>query len=128
MHSRVRTADTAGNHKKPVLIELSPDQLSQVARAASEGRHIAMLVSGFDHARDTLAAGLDHPRLSGSLLCGLLILASFPTDGSYLTIKELSRVTGKSPSTTHRYVSTLLAVGLLERDPITREYRCKVAQ
>jgi DNA-binding IclR family transcriptional regulator len=26
-------------------------------------------------------------------------------------------------STTHRYVSTLLEVGLLERDPVSREYR-----
>jgi DNA-binding IclR family transcriptional regulator len=26
-------------------------------------------------------------------------------------------------STTHRYVTTLLAVGLLERDPSTRKYR-----
>lgn len=26
-------------------------------------------------------------------------------------------------STTHRYVSTLVEVGLLERDPVSREYR-----
>jgi DNA-binding IclR family transcriptional regulator len=28
-----------------------------------------------------------------------------------------------SPSTTHRYVKTLKAVGLLEQNPTTREYR-----
>jgi DNA-binding IclR family transcriptional regulator len=28
-----------------------------------------------------------------------------------------------SPSTTHRYLSTLLAVGLLEQDPRTRRYQ-----
>jgi len=28
-----------------------------------------------------------------------------------------------SPSTTHRYVKTLRAVGLLEQDSATREYR-----
>jgi hypothetical protein len=118
-----RGADKPVGFKKPVLIELSPDQLSQVVRAASDGGHVSMLLSGLDHARDALVAGLDYSRLSSSLLRGLLILASFPADGSYLTITELSRLTGRSMSTTHRYVSTLLAVGLLERDPLTREYR-----
>jgi DNA-binding IclR family transcriptional regulator len=28
-----------------------------------------------------------------------------------------------SPSTTHRYISTLLAVGLLEQDPRSRRYQ-----
>ena len=28
-----------------------------------------------------------------------------------------------SPSTTHRYMTTLLAVGLLDQDPRTRRYR-----
>jgi DNA-binding MarR family transcriptional regulator len=105
-----------------VFIELSPAQLSQVLCSASGG-HLPTLLSGLESARETLAAGLDYPRLSGSLLCGLFILASFPPDGSYLTIKELARLTGRSPSTTHRYVSTLVAVGLVERDAVTREYR-----
>jgi hypothetical protein len=122
MRSPVSAAEPAGS-KKPVSIELSPEQLSQVVRSASEGGHISMLLSGLDHARDALAVGLDYSRLSSSLLCGLLILASFPADGSCVTITELSRLTGRSMSTTHRYVSTLLAVGLVERDPVAREYR-----
>jgi hypothetical protein len=116
-------ADKPAGSKKPVLIELSPDQLSQVARAAAEGGHVSLLLSGLDQARDALAAGLDYSRLSSSLLCGLLILASFPADGSYMSITELSRLTGRTMGTTHRYVATLLAVGLLERDSVTREYR-----
>jgi DNA-binding IclR family transcriptional regulator len=29
-------------------------------------------------------------------------------------------------STTHRYISTLVEVGLLERDPVSRKYRLAV--
>ncbi len=34
---------------------------------------------------------------------------------------------GMSPSTTHRYVSTLVEFGLLERSPRTRKYRLALA-
>jgi DNA-binding IclR family transcriptional regulator len=51
------------------------------------------------------------------------MLASFPSDGSYLGNAEIARMLEMNPSTTHRYVSTLVAVGLLERDPATRRYR-----
>jgi DNA-binding IclR family transcriptional regulator len=66
---------------------------------------------------------LENARLSRSLLAGLLMLASFPSDRSYVGIAELARMLDMSPSTTHRYVTTLLAAGLLERDPRTRQYR-----
>ena len=62
-------------------------------------------------------------RLSRSLLSGLMVLSIFPTDGGYLGIAEIAKKLGMNSSTTHRYVSTLLAVGLLERDPATRLYR-----
>jgi hypothetical protein len=107
----------------PVVIELSPDQFSHIVRTASDGGHIATLLSGLDQARATLAPDLDHSRLSLSLLCGLSILAALPADGGYIAITQLARQTGRTTSTTHRYVSTLLAVGLIERDPTTREYR-----
>jgi DNA-binding IclR family transcriptional regulator len=65
----------------------------------------------------------ENSRLSGSLLMGLLLLASFPTDRSYIRVVELSRISGRSAGTVHRYLSTLAAVGLVERDPGTRRYR-----
>jgi hypothetical protein len=107
----------------PVFIELSSDQLSQVVRAVSGGGHVSVLLSGLDNARAPLEAGLDYSRLSGSLLRGLSILVCLPVDGRYLSLTELASQTGMTLSTTHRYLSTLLAVGLIERTPDTREYR-----
>ncbi|MBA3807883.1 MAG: helix-turn-helix domain-containing protein [Solirubrobacterales bacterium] len=53
----------------------------------------------------------------------MLLFASFPRDGSAVGIKDLARLTGMHPSTTHRYATTLLEVGLVERGPNTRLYR-----
>ena len=66
---------------------------------------------------------MEDRRLSRSLLSGLLVLSCFPADGGYLGIAELARMLDMNTSTTHRYVTTLLAVGLLERDSATRRYR-----
>jgi IclR helix-turn-helix domain len=107
-------------------IELSAEQVEQVVHAAAAGGSMSVLLSGLGDVRAALSAGsrpLEDPRLSGSLLSGLLILATFPTNGSYMSIKEIAELSGKSASTTHRYVSTLMAAGLLERDPRTRAYR-----
>jgi hypothetical protein len=113
-------------HANSVRIALTAAQVDEVVRTAADGGNMSLLMSGLGDVRAALMEGagpLENPRLSGSLLCGLLILAAFPADGGYMGINEISRITGKSPSTAHRYVSTLIAVGLLERDPRTREYR-----
>jgi hypothetical protein len=109
-----------------VVIELSPAQIDRVIRTAAEGGSMSVLLSGLTDVREVLAREprqMDDSRLSRSLLAGLLMLASFPTDGSYLGNAEIARMLDMNPSTTHRYVSTLVAVGLLERDPATRRYR-----
>jgi len=110
----------------PVCIDLSADQVDQVVRAASHGGTISVLLSGLEDVRALLAAQpteLENPRLSRSLLFGLLMLAAFPADGGYVALSELARRSGRSSSTAHRYVCTLIAVGLVERDPRTRAYR-----
>ncbi|HEX3520299.1 MAG TPA: helix-turn-helix domain-containing protein [Solirubrobacteraceae bacterium] len=109
-----------------IVIELSSAQVDRVVRGAADGGNISVLLSGLKDVREVLArepAQLEDSRLSRSLLAGLLMLASFPTDGSYLGNAEIARMLDMNPSTTHRYVSTLVAVGLLERDPSTRRYR-----
>jgi hypothetical protein len=109
-----------------ITIELSPAQVDRVVREAADGGNMSVLLSGLNDVRTVLAQEprqLEDSRLSRSLLAGLLMLASFPTDGSYLGNAEIARMLDMNPSTTHRYVSTLVAVGLLERDPSTRRYR-----
>lgn len=112
--------------REKVVVELSPAQVDRVIRSAANGGSMSLLLSGLRDIREVLArepSQLEDNRLSRSLLAGLLMLASFPTDGSYLGNAEIARLLDMNPSTTHRYVSTLVAVGLLERDPATRRYR-----
>jgi hypothetical protein len=121
-------ARALGSHgeSEKILIELSAAQVDRVVRGAAESGNMSVLLSGLKDVREVLAREprqLEDSRLSRSLLAGLLMLASFPTDGSYLGNAEIARMLDMNPSTTHRYVSTLVAVGLLERDPTTRRYR-----
>ena len=113
-------ADTA------VTIELTSTQIERVVRGAAgvEG------APGSLHAMASHAAMTPRfrqlassPRLSRSLLLGLLVLASFPADGRAMTVTDVAEALDMSPSTTHRYLATLLAVGLLEQDPRSRRYR-----
>ena len=61
--------------------------------------------------------------LTRSLLRGLSLLTCFGPDGAARGIVELARDAGMSPSTAHRYASTLVELGLLERCPKSRKYR-----
>jgi hypothetical protein len=63
------------------------------------------------------------PAGSQSLERGLAILSSFQSSQPLLGVSDLSRVVGLSRSTTHRYVSTLAALGYLQQDADTRKYR-----
>src|ERR1035438_10160333 len=67
-----------------IVIELSPAQVDRVVRGAAESGNMSVLLSGLDDVREVLAREprqLEDSRLSRSLLAGLLMLASFPTDG-----------------------------------------------
>jgi hypothetical protein len=62
-------------------------------------------------------------RLSRSLLRGLSVLTCFGPHNEERGIIELADLLGMSPSTTHRYVATLVELGLLERCTRSRKYR-----
>jgi DNA-binding MarR family transcriptional regulator len=115
-----------------VSIELSRSQVDQVVRSAGQGGTLSVLFAAVKDPQWPLArnseewsypAQMEDRRLSRSLLSGLFVLSCFPADGGYLGIAELARMLDMNTSTTHRYVTTLLAVGLLERNPGTRKYR-----
>jgi hypothetical protein len=118
----------------PVSITLSRNQVDHVMRAAL-GEHAAPSVSGLvagtgfhrSQARDMLSVRYRdlqaNRRLSRSLLAGLLVLSCFPPEGMDMGIKDISQQLDLNTSTVHRYVLTLVAAGLLERDPDTRRYR-----
>jgi DNA-binding MarR family transcriptional regulator len=112
-----------------IVLELSRSQVARILRAASASGAPSTLLASVE---STVAANVDEllglaeadeRRLSRSLLSGLLVLACFPLDGSLLGVAQLARRLKMSPSATHRYVTTLVAAGLLERDGETRRYR-----
>jgi IclR helix-turn-helix domain len=131
-----------------VSITLSPAQIDQVLRAASQvgTSSVAGLIysalstprksSGSARSRrsrnrrdsasraatETLISAAD-PKLSRSLLRGLSILTCFDPESGSRGVLELAEMLDMSPSTTHRYVITLVEVGLLERCPNTRRYQ-----
>jgi hypothetical protein len=130
------------NNSETISIILSPAQVDQVVRAAARGTTpgfssliSSRLVRGqtANGAQDDEAGAgdsgggflpvSDDARLSRSLLRGLSILTCFGSENKERGILEMASQLGMSPSTTHRYVSTLVELGLLERSPRTRKYR-----
>jgi DNA-binding MarR family transcriptional regulator len=98
------------------------------SRAPSISTLIAGTLSESRAPKETQLAGYlafdtANPKLSRSLLRGLSLLTCFGPDGAARGIVELAHDAGMSPSTAHRYVSTLVELGLLERCPKSRKYR-----
>jgi DNA-binding MarR family transcriptional regulator len=108
-----------------ITIELTRTQIDRVVRGNSSELGVTSALHGLaDRELGSVYASLsDSPRLSRSLMLGLLVFACFPTNGEALAVTDVASRLELSPSTTHRYMTTLLAVGLLEQDPRTRRYR-----
>ncbi|HLH14447.1 MAG TPA: helix-turn-helix domain-containing protein [Solirubrobacteraceae bacterium] len=120
-------------HEDLVCLELTSTQVEAIIRATTEARgpSLSLLLSGLvseqaiseGSLEEKYYAELDSGRLSHSLFRGLLILALFISSGEGRGVVEVARQLGLSPSTTHRYMTTLVAFGLLVQDPATRKYR-----
>jgi len=66
--------------------------------------------------------GLSDPRYVRSLGRGLAILGLFTAARPVLGVAEIANLLGLTPATTHRYVTTLLELGYLERNR-SRKYQ-----
>jgi hypothetical protein len=125
-----RPANRAVAHTGPpgerVEIKLTPAQVNHLVRATSGHDIVSILLTRLDDVRAKLEddpGQLKDKRLARSLLLGLLMLACYPANGSYMRNADVAELLGLDSSTTHRYVSTLVAAGLLVRDHATRQYR-----
>src|ERR1700689_2849289 len=93
----------------PVSIELSPAQVDQVVRRAASAGVMSSLFSKLTASQPVFERTphqFQDRRLSRSLLSGLLLLACFPNDGSWLTNTQAARLTGMNMRTTHSYMAT----------------------
>lgn len=118
----------ASDREEAVMLTLSSAQIEQVLQSATSDAHTdvgsVLTADQLSVAREhRYRALLEDRRLSRSLLAGLLVLTCFPSGGGEMGIADLARRLDMRTSTIHRYVSTLLAAGLLERDPVSRQYR-----
>jgi|ERR1700677_2458528 len=116
-----------------VTVQLTNAQVDEVLRASAEARgpSLNLLLSGLvadesvseSSLEERYWTELESGRLSHSLFRGLLILALFISGEEGRGVVDVARQLGLSPSTTHRYITTLVAFGLLVQDPLTRKYR-----
>jgi hypothetical protein len=108
-----------------ISITLSPGQIEEIVRAAEPGRapgFAALISAALSRVEEGAMPGSDDRRLSRSLLRGLAILTCFGPDEPTLGLLEIAERLQSNPSTIHRYVITLVEVGLLEQSPKTRKY------
>jgi hypothetical protein len=114
------------NSDRDVRITLTDEQVTQVVQEASGRARAARLlpeVSDLDELRRIVLPLLDDERCSRSTFRALLVLAAFPADGGEREMSDVAKALDFTPSTTHRYIGTWMAVGLLEQEPRSRRYR-----
>ncbi|MGP0001636.1 MAG: helix-turn-helix domain-containing protein [Acetobacteraceae bacterium] len=112
-----------------VCIRLSRAQVDEVVLAAGPESGILRLLQDLGSEPKLPISDLDNEpmmtdrRLSRSMLTGLLLLASFAPSGTERRVKDVATHFNMSVSTTHRFLKTLIAAGMLEQNPDTRMYR-----
>lgn len=106
-----------------VTLTLTGAQRDYVVRAAAGAGSLDAVLSGFAPLERAFAGRpgmFEDPRMSRSLLLGLLLLAAL--GGDSLSVSGLAKRVGLSASTTHRYLATLVVAGLVEQDARSRRY------
>jgi hypothetical protein len=130
---RKASSVTHGAEEESVRISLSQEQLDQITRQIVGQGNPSEPLDGVEHPAEAIAALADSSlledrRISRSVLIGLLTLACFAPVGAERRLVDVAQILNLPPSSIHRYVRTLVAVGLLEQAPVTREYRLPLGQ
>jgi hypothetical protein len=108
-----------------VTITLSSAQVASVLRDAFGGESLVAPLAGVSSGEwldGVLFSLMDDDSLSRSTVRALLVLGVFPADGAERKLTGVAKQLGMTASTTHRYVHTWVAVGLLEQND-SRRYR-----
>ncbi len=112
---------------REIAVTLSAEQVQTVVQAATApaavGQAFASALENSTALASALKPLLHDNSYSRSVLRALLILAGFPADGTERELTTVAMEVGFSTSTTHRYLHTWEAAGLLERDADSRRYR-----
>jgi hypothetical protein len=107
-----------------IMIDLTKAQVNRVVRANAKGADLPGRVGSIAGIEFRASPPqVDDRRCSRSFLRGLLVLACFPADGAARSLKDVAEELEMAGSTAHRYISTLVKAGLIERDPRSRQYR-----
>jgi Fic family protein len=123
----IPTDEAGGPPRRALAIELHDDQINAVLEHASEARRELWELI-MTAVRDPLSiedGRLDSSKVSHTLLRGLWLLVRIQAHGEWIGVNELATVTGMKSSTVHRYLTTLLAFGLIERHGHSRRYRAR---
>jgi hypothetical protein len=118
------------SEERSVTITLTEWQVARILREVTGESGLVALPAGLDALsglRGALQPLLDDAAYSRSTLRALLVLGAFPTDGEERELTDVAKQLDLSPSTTHRYIGTWMAVGLLEQHPRSRRYRRALA-
>jgi hypothetical protein len=114
-----------------VQIALSGGRVEQfVMQLSGRGSVTAVLgeVPDLEGARRVLVPLIEDGRHSRSQCRALLVLAACSVDGGWIELTDVARELGLSPSTVHRYITTWMAIGLLEQHGQSRRYRRQSTQ
>lgn len=110
----------AVSDSRRVAITPTDTQVAVAVREASRDRGLAGAVAALGEFRDVQTAMLqllDDTTYSHSACRAILTFAAFPADGSERNFLDIARDLEWSRSTTHRYLRTLVALGLLQQSP-----------
>jgi hypothetical protein len=115
----------AGLREVAVMLSVAQVEtvVQQVTGPAALGQAFASALEDPEALASFLGPLLEDNKYSRSLLRALIVLAQFPVDGTERELTAVARELGLSPGTTHRYLHTWTAAGLLERDADSRRYR-----